>query len=328
MQYWCVMLKVQYENYPVIHICAIYRSPSRLSSKIEFCQDLENWIDYLAQCGNFIIMGDVNMDWFDVTDTYTRRVSNILNDNGLNMIINEPTRITSHSKTLIDYVITNCSDTVSARVDSNLKISDHESIDIIIKNQHKKLNKKTIRYCSYSENLFLARLSEDPFFAGMNTEQPLSLNALCDKFVFSLKNIVDSMVKEKQVPYDNAEWFNNELSVEKIRKINLYRQAVISNDNNAWHEYQQCRNQFKRKIRLAKSRFVKNQIENASNQKDMWKKLKKYVLKKNDETILEVEVEDGSVINESAIMCDKFNNFFVQSINEITQSVIYSDYTN
>ena len=50
---------------------------------------------------------------------------------GLKQIVNEFTRITQISKTLIDYIISNM-DNITATTNVDYKIADHESIDILI----------------------------------------------------------------------------------------------------------------------------------------------------------------------------------------------------
>ena len=52
-----------------------------------------------------MIAGNFNIDWY--RDYYRTRLTSILNDNGLKQIVNEFTKITLSSKTLIDYIITN-----------------------------------------------------------------------------------------------------------------------------------------------------------------------------------------------------------------------------
>ena len=64
-------------------------------------------------------------------DYYRTRLVSILNDNGLKQIVNEFTKITQSSKTLIDYIITNMGN-ITARTNVDNKTADHESIDILI----------------------------------------------------------------------------------------------------------------------------------------------------------------------------------------------------
>ena len=80
---------------------------------------------------DIIIAGDFNIDW--QSDFYKSKLESLLNDNGLKRIMKEFTRITKNSKTLIDYIITN-NEILSAKNNTNNKITDHECIDIFIEN--------------------------------------------------------------------------------------------------------------------------------------------------------------------------------------------------
>lgn len=328
MSLWCLIVKVQSHNSSVIYMCAIYKS--HLFSKREFCLELEHIIGYIQQCNtNFIIFGDFNINWLDYSDTYRKRVAEILNDNNLILKISEPTRITPVSRTLIDYVLTNNKQLLSTNIDPRLNISDHETIEVMVKTiKEEKISRKRIKYCQYDKNIFVSKLERSSLFLGYRADQPYSLNALSSCFSIELKNVINSMVKIKYIPYENAEWFNIDLQRAKTIKTNLYKKAVIVNSVSDWNNYRHFRNIYKQKIRQAKSRFIKRKIENANSQKDMWRQLKKYVLNKGKDNIVEVQFNNGVNINESAILCEEFNKFFVQSILELHQSLIFSEYVS
>ena len=81
-----------------------------------------------------------------------------LNDNGLNQIVTEYTRVTENTKTLIDFVITN-SINVSAKTNGENKIADHKAIDINIKNKNFiESTKKEIEIFKYNKNLFITEV--------------------------------------------------------------------------------------------------------------------------------------------------------------------------
>ena len=57
--------------------------------------------------------------------------------------VNEPTRITNRSRTLIDLVSSNI-DSIVVQTEPFLKISDHETISIKINENEKNMDKKSI----------------------------------------------------------------------------------------------------------------------------------------------------------------------------------------
>ena len=75
-------------------------------------------------------------------------------------------------------------------------------------------------------------------------------------------------------------WFNEELRSMKREKIMKYLQAEVENTNRAWGEYKLIRNQYKVQIENNKNNYIKNKIDNATNQKQMWTHIKNLVLNK------------------------------------------------
>ena len=72
------------------------------------------------------MLGDLNEDLLKAN-----RLEQILNNLNLYQLIKEPTRITPRSKTLIDVIITNNSDTV-IHAEKLLSIADHHAVSCTI----------------------------------------------------------------------------------------------------------------------------------------------------------------------------------------------------
>lgn len=68
------------------------------------------------------------MDW-GLDSYYKNKFETILNDNGLKQNMYKYTRITSNSRTIIGYVVSNIYNKIN-HVNQNLHISDHETIKI------------------------------------------------------------------------------------------------------------------------------------------------------------------------------------------------------
>src|ERR1700761_1188284 len=116
----------------------------------EFAKFLLSFGDHTV---NNIICGDFNID-LKKSGTYSNRVSNIINSQGMKQMVTSETRITEKSKTLIDYVISN-NYLVKANVLLTDKISDHCTIEIelpkkrMLKDEVKYVNKLS-KYCKES----------------------------------------------------------------------------------------------------------------------------------------------------------------------------------
>ena len=109
--------------------------------KLIFCATFEEIVEVLIERNKDIFVdGDFNIDW-SKESVYKRKTECVINDNGLKQSIKYYTRVTKDSKTIIDYVTTNVKN-ITSNISSTNKISDHELIEIRIKNVN---NPKVIR---------------------------------------------------------------------------------------------------------------------------------------------------------------------------------------
>nr|XP_022903957.1 uncharacterized protein LOC111416221 [Onthophagus taurus] len=82
----------------------------------------------IPQCDELFVVGDININLLNSQNTYTTKFLNLLDAYGLLQLVNEPTRITSSSETLIDVVVSSCVDFAFTSLDSLHGLTDHELI--------------------------------------------------------------------------------------------------------------------------------------------------------------------------------------------------------
>ena len=108
----------------------IYRPPNHNSEFFTvFPKLLENvWLKF----SNIVLLGDFNTNLLQNergdTSYEGKKMEGILVQFNLKNVIEGPTRITSHSKTLIDLIVTNRKDLVKQKGSCPLGISDHDMI--------------------------------------------------------------------------------------------------------------------------------------------------------------------------------------------------------
>ena len=114
-------------NKKVFILTAVYRSPS--NNNTTFMKKFEGIIDKIRQNGhNSIIAGDFNYNLINYkyhSDTET--LYNIFSSSGYQPMVTKPTRITTHSSTLIDHIWTNYNkelDTIKTHI-LVTDVSDH-----------------------------------------------------------------------------------------------------------------------------------------------------------------------------------------------------------
>lgn len=108
----------------------IYRSPAFCFSD---CREFfDEFLEKTIKLNKMnIIVGDINVNMNEI-NTSSRALNCLFDRHGLNLIVDFNTRVTNISQTLIDLVITNKPESVSCSTIPNEKITDHETIGIII----------------------------------------------------------------------------------------------------------------------------------------------------------------------------------------------------
>lgn len=321
---WWLVVKVRNSN-SVLYLAAIYRAPGYLSSNDDFYGHFNDYIEELNEVNNkIVIAGDFNLDWL-VNNNSKNILKGIICDSGLKQIVNDCTRITKDSKSLIDYVVVNDSYNISAKVDNKLKISDHETVVINIK-ERSRINRenKIIKYVKYNKNKFRSKIVRSDIM----TTYFLDCNKKANMFSNSLRNIINDFVITTTIKHNNnCEWFSNELEVLKSEKVRQYRMAIFDNNMNQWSKYKSLRNNYKNKINSAKKRFISNKIDYASDQKSMWRTIKTLVLKESKNELREVDFGNEQC-KESSEIANKFNRYFIESVEIVNKSIPMRQYKN
>ena len=102
----------------------MYRPPD---SRVEFDDRFEEFIDSLLnEDKEFSLLGDFNKDLLNV-DT-EREWGNFTTLLGLTQLVNEPTRVTNTSQTLIDYMYTNTEENIKHVHVERLCLNDHYGV--------------------------------------------------------------------------------------------------------------------------------------------------------------------------------------------------------
>lgn len=314
MKIWIVCVEIYYRELNET-VAVVYRSPN--SSEREFCDYFSDWLDKLLRTRiNIVIMGDFNINLL-LNNTYAKAIREIFVCNNVKQIVANPTRITSTSRSLIDLVIVPVESRTYAEVAPNLKVSDHESVVVKIPiARHKPSRGKIfIDIFKYNKSHFKSIIAREGAVLDLS-----DFNLLSKGLQEALEECVKVLTVKKRVYSCSNKWFTNDLNELKVKKIQCYKKASIYNIIDDWYEYRRLRNLYRYKLQLAKKRYICNKIENCANQKEMWKSIKKLVLKEERFDISEVQFTDN-IANDKSIIANKFNSYFIESINKISNSI-------
>lgn len=256
---------------------------------------------------NIVIVRDFNINWLS-DNIYKKEIEHIASENMCKQLVNQPTRIEPTSSTIIDYVISNIKNCV-VKVDNSLKISDHETIVIIIKVNVKQTteNAKYIKVLKYNKSKFIQSITRSDISRICALPYVNSMHNIFEK---ELIRVIDKFMVLKSIKLnDRNKWYTNNLKVLKRQKVESYFRFIHTGLEEDWDLYKRTRNNYKNALNKTKSEYIKNKINNASDQKTMWKTIKSLVLK--DEKVQNRLIEfEGIKFNCNETIANNFNNFF------------------
>ena len=114
-----------------------------------------------------MLTGDVNTDLLNRDFATTRHYNELLEVFHLQQMVQEPTRVSRHSSSLIDHIVTNCPNRIThTGILPCSIVSDHGSLFACanVRVERFKLRYKFIRYMTnFDEQAFVADLDQAPF---------------------------------------------------------------------------------------------------------------------------------------------------------------------
>lgn len=320
---WYLVLKLKSGNIK-LYLAVLYRANGYLNMSATFFDDFKELMDVLCECREKVILvGDFNLNWFD-NNFAKLKIENIICDNAYKQLVNQYTRIDSMSKTLIDFVIVNDWYNISALIDNDIKISDHESIRIIIKeNNGPDCCQKLVKHVEYNKDKFRNKI----IHSDMMNFYYLDCDFNNEIFFENLKIIMNDFVLVKRINVNNNQWFTDNLKIAKYEKVSQYKRAVFSNNEREWNKYRTLRNYYKNELTKEKNKYISEKIDFASDQRCMWRTIKTLVMRERNKEIGDV-VFNNVLCEDDYVIAEKFNEYFVSSIDEINLSIQYKVYQN
>ena len=234
---------------------------------------------------------------------------------GLIQIINNATRITETTSSLLDHILTNSKDKISQSGVIDIGISDHQMIFCTRKISRPKIGGKTfikIRCLkNYSEEKLIQNLSNCDFPNYTNFDD---VNKAYSDFIDRTSDVINKIapIKEICIKNNTAEWFDEEvLEGIKIRD-KLFKKFKKSKSNIDNTNYKKYRNKLQDLIKRKKRNYIsQNLTDNISKPKKLWQSLKKLGLPcKNGPTSTICLGTNENISFENKENAEKFKNFY------------------
>ena len=277
------------------------------------------------------IMGDFNIDllkedtqrpihdYLDMTYSYS-----------LIPTIYKPTRITEHSATIIDNILTNIDNTAETAIIVT-DITDHLPTVLVSnmcsKEKEKQKPKVTFkrRYTDDNINLFKSKLSKVDWEnilvnANVNVDYTIFLNKFDDLYneCVPLRKCNNKRKRNPRLP-----WITNGILKSINTKNKLYKEFLQNPTDFRRQKFVTFRNKLHTVIRKSKRSFYFNKFEQAKgNMRQTWKAINDVMGRGRKQNLpKQFKNYTGELITDSKVIADEFNNFFVNVGPELASKI-------
>lgn len=313
-QLW-ITIKIKQFNYG---IGIVYRPPSQNIN--ESLKTLENSIaDILPSVDNLIIMGDLNINMFNLNSNATVQLLELMGTYNLSQLVCEPTRINNISSTLIDLIITNNNNLITNIGCSDLHdLTDHRlvfcNLNVKIEDNSPKLF--TYRnFKHFNNELFLNDLLL------INWDHIYNLSDIDDKLSFLTNNIINlfnihAPIRTIKVSKPKAPWLTDVIKIMIKTRDKLLAKYHKTKDNAHWVEYKAMRNYVTNAVRREKKAYLEFCCTKGSH--ETWKALETLNIKSKLKNNIPDNLKFPDDINNNFIqvaanappLCDELLNFY------------------
>lgn len=251
-----------------VFIICLYRPP--LGNLEEFLNSLELLLSGFPISAKILLAGDLNIDFSSSDSREPRLLANLLTCFNLYIFVNEPTRITNHSATTIDYICSNIKETDLSYKVVSTGISDHEGlIATIILNQNvkKKEIKETRIFSTVNFRSF------ENAAASIDWESVIESANSMKAFQVTLQNIFNKSFPLRRVKTKKKKlWVTRGIKVSgrNLRSLHTIKKFLTSD----WFDsyFVMYRKIYKKIIKLAKKTYYDDRVKAAGNaSKEYWK---------------------------------------------------------
>ena len=301
-----IWIEIKIKNSKPFLLCSVYRPPSATSEWYDiFSKKIEA---SLVVSNEIYLMGDLNGD-IQNSIIMCSRWKHITELHDLNQLIQDPTRITAHSKTLIDHLYASSPENITEVFVPHIAISDHYPICFTrctAKRQIKRHEHTSIKYrCfkHFNEDYFNCELVEALNSVHISySDSDSNFSSWCIKFSEVYNR--HAPIKTKRVKRDTQpEWLN-----EDIKSASKARDTYHKYEN--WTQYKYWRNKTTALIRKAKRELFTKSIAENKPASYLWGHIKN-LNGQTERTSIPSTIKVDNVLNDTASdVINQLNNYF------------------
>ena len=296
--------------------CCCYRPPDRN----DFWMDFDNTLENIKQSNNYkymFILGDLNADF---NSSNGRKLLQLCNDNNLHYLVNEPTRITANSQTVLDQILSNAPNFISnVTVSPPLSTNDHCTVSATINFKIQKKESfyrhvwlfKDANFDQFRQDLMDTNF--DSIFVTDNVDDVC--RAWSDKFLTVAKKAIPN--RTILVRPNDSPWYTSKLRLMKRKMLRLFRKFKNSRSDNNWEGYKRSRNEYQHALDVAEEDYkntLTSSLASGKNTKLWWRTVKNLLGKGSFRSLPPLEY-NNTFLTDDKDKATAFNNFFLSHSN-------------
>ena len=249
---------------------------SKVCSPIKLLTKFENFLQLIdIEEKESIILGDINCDLLHKDlDHKTKELNFITNVYQYKQLIDEPTRETVNSKSLIDHFYTNRKENIMLAGVFKISISDHYLIYGIRTFPSLKGEEHIIEFRDFKH------FNKDSFLRDIALSETYHLESYSDpnRMWYAWKNKFTKIIethappKTRKVGTKRAPWITKQVLLRRRNKNLLKKKALKSKNENDWHIFNSARNSHNRLFKSSIHHHYCTEIRNnQGNILNTWK---------------------------------------------------------
>ena len=262
-------------------VCSMYRPPS--ASAAYYDKIIDNLELASSKNMEIIVMADLNFNYILDESLSTNPVHLIENLFLFQQSIDEPTRATLKSSTLIDVILSSSPEEHITSGVLKTTFSDHYSIFTVLQ-VHKttvNYNHKTVKfrdYKNFKDEAFLNDINSCSLLDMVKHETDIDNGWEVLKSEFKRVSDAHAPFVERRLKHRNNPWITPVITKMIYERNHLHDNAIRFNDRNLWQQYKKKRNAINNLIKDEKRIYHANTIKDHKyDPKKMWKRINELI---------------------------------------------------
>ena len=266
-----------------------------------------------------ILLGDFNCDLLGIDSKTgseihpkTRRLLTLFQLFDMQNIVNNPTRITPGSSTLIDLIVTTKPNLNNRKGVLTLGLSDNCLIYATLNLKLKRPPPNVINVRNYKQfqvDQLQADIIAAPFQVALVFEEKDDVLWAWNKL---FKNICDlhAPMKRVKIRSQSSPWINNKIRQKMNLRFKLFKRAVSPRDQEIYARYKKVRNEITSQIRIAEAQYFNEKLVEAKSATAYWNLIAEAAITVRRNRIGPLKRKDGSLAVYDTEKANLINDFF------------------